>query len=678
MSGSKILGLSLWLAAVLLLEVGWATPQRYTSNQVYFTVVDTPDWVKPADLSAGADPARGSGESVAYLLTDKQIRVEANAETRYVRRVVQALTETGLDAVAEVEIEYNPAFQELTIHKVAISRAGLVHDRLDPARVKLIQRETELDKKLYDGTVTALIFLDDVRVNDVIDVAYSVHGSNPVFGDRHFSAFSLGWGVPVDHASVRIIIPKSRKLRTRAYGIELEPTVTVKGSTREYLWVRNAVPAVINEGSYPDWYQPYPWVQVAEYRNWGEVADWVASLYAWQGKLDPQLLEQIEQWRAEKTSPEEVLGRALRFVQGEIRYLGIELGQNSHRPSHPNEVFARRYGDCKDKALLLTAILSELGITARPALVSTNHSRALNARLASPGLFDHVIVMANLNGRTYWLDATRSPQYGPLQSMGFTDYGYALVSSATETGLVEITRPAEAIPTVDVGERFVISSYETPVEFTVESTYTGSQAESMRQYFASFTKDAIAREFLGYYANMYPSIVTHAPIAVRDDKQNNSFTIQESYSIPDFWKLQDERRHASLYGSSVIPHLRIPQNINRTAPVAVNYPIQIRQTSTLVYPEDIDYEDSQSLIRVEDQFVSYHRKVFYAQRRLTVEHLYRSKQDTVMPDELAAYVDNLKEIDGHLYYDTWVQVSDNTDVDAMVTQLLDRLQKISD
>jgi hypothetical protein len=392
----------LWMVASGLVPgAACALPQRYSADRAYFTVAPTPDWVRPADISPEALAPRDTGQSVAYLLTDRQIRIQGDTGTRYVRRVVRPLTESGLESVAEIEIDFDPACERLAIHALSVYRAGKLYNRLRPDQVRLIQRERDLDQKLYDGTVTALIILDDVRVNDVIDIAYSVDGRNPVFGDKYFSSFALGWNVAVERASVRIVMPRSRRLHTRTYHIDLEPTVSVHGDTREYLWVRNAVPAVIDEGDYPDWYQPYPWLQVSEYRNWTEVADWAAALYTWKGDLDPALLRQIAQWRAPDIPLAEAVRRALRFVQGEIRYLGIELGQNSHRPAHPNDVFARRYGDCKDKALLLSAILNEMGISARPSLVATKHGRVLAERLAGPGLFDHVIVINMVPSRPW-------------------------------------------------------------------------------------------------------------------------------------------------------------------------------------------------------------------------------------------------------------------------------------
>lgn len=91
---------------------------------------------------------------------------------------------------------------------------------------------------------------------------------------------------------------------------------------------------------------------------------------------------------------------ALRFVQGQIRYLGVEIGAGSHAPSAPAVVLQRRFGDCKDKSLLAVTMLRSLGIDAEPALVNTNARRGIAGWLATPSAFDHVIARAHVKGAT--------------------------------------------------------------------------------------------------------------------------------------------------------------------------------------------------------------------------------------------------------------------------------------
>ena len=67
-------------------------------------------------------------------------------------------------------------------------------------------------------------------------------------------------------------------------------------------------------------------------------------------------------------------------MQDDIRYLGFENGLNSFKPSKPIEVLKRRFGDCKDKALLLSTLLQSYGIAANPILVNSTYGKNIDEK----------------------------------------------------------------------------------------------------------------------------------------------------------------------------------------------------------------------------------------------------------------------------------------------------------
>jgi transglutaminase-like putative cysteine protease len=60
---------------------------------------------------------------------------------------------------------------------------------------------------------------------------------------------------------------------------------------------------------------------------------------------------------------EEKINKIINYVQDDIRYMGVESGIGSIKPFAPEEVAKRRYGDCKDKSLLLVSLLKQVGVT---------------------------------------------------------------------------------------------------------------------------------------------------------------------------------------------------------------------------------------------------------------------------------------------------------------------------
>jgi hypothetical protein len=663
-------------SAILSLSAAPLQAQQYQTNGNAFSVTPLPDWADWAELPQKTD--QRPGQAVAYRLLDRQINITATGETRFTRLVSQPLTEAGLHQAAVVEIDFNPAFQTLSIHKLSLVRGAQTIDKLHPEQVRLMQREEDFDNKLYDGIITAMIVIDDVRLKDSVDLSYSIEGRNPVFGNKHFSSFAMGWRIPVDLARVRLSAPAGRKFYTHSFNGKMEPVIHRGNGRIEYQWSLTDTPAVIDEDDTPTWHQPYPGIQITEYRRWRDVSAWADSLYNHSNELPLALSKTLQQWRKEESNEKQLAARALKLVQDDVRYFGIELGQNSHRPSRPGEVYERRYGDCKDKASLLVAMLDQLGIKAYPALVSTDYQRDIDNWLPSPGLFDHVIVMTELDGKRYWLDGTRNYQQGSIDTLGMPDYERALVIRKGENRLVPIEISDSAVSGIDIQEEFRITEYNAPVTLTVKTTYSGAHAESLREYFATTSPDAISRSYMNFYAKIYPSITAVGPVESSNDATDNLFTTVEHYQVDDFWEADTDGKYAYMIGSTIAPYIKKPESIRRSSPLAISHPIAIRHQSTLIYPEDIDYEIQEPEITVEDPFVSYRRAISYDDRKLTVTHSYNTRQDAIMPPQLNDYFSDLNKISQNLKYSTWLSdVPEKPGVGSMVNTLLNRLDALS-
>ena len=180
-----------------------------------------------------------------------------------------------------------------------------------------------------------------------------------------------------------------------------------------------------------------------------DVANWAGKSFH-REKVTEELYRKIMRMRDDNATDEQRVLKALQFVQDDIRYLGIENGINSHQPTDPSVVFARGYGDCKDKALLLCTILKFFERTeASPVLVSSRFQGGARTFIATPLIFDHAIVRIVLNGRTNYVDVTRSFQRGPLDRRFVDNFGAGVLVDENSPGLIPIPptrRETDATP----------------------------------------------------------------------------------------------------------------------------------------------------------------------------------------------------------------------------------------
>ena len=606
-----------------------------------------PRWVELNSLSVVAntnleiDAHSGS----LYLLADQQFRVSDRGTERYYRHIRKVLSSAGLENVSQIELDFEPSYQALVIHHLRIIRGGTSIDVLRPREIKIIQQENELNERLYNGTLSAVAFLNDVRIGDIIDYAYSVNGDNPVLAGRFADTFSMSYSQPVQELRRRLLWPANRKIQIRSRNLDLQPSVQQLQGEIDYRWQRDNLPAFEIEDAVPNWFYPEPVVQLSEFSTWEDVVRWAVPLYKAKQPLGVELSRQIDRWRSELMSPEQRLLAATRFVQDDVRYLGIELGSYSHMPKDPSSVFQSRFGDCKDKSLLLTTILNGLGIEAHPALVNTDALQSLDQLQPSPSAFDHVIVQVKLGGRAYWFDPTVSFQRGDLSEHANPLYRRALVVGDGSAALEEIPESPNEPVLTSVQERYVVSAYQEPVIYEIVSTYRGSDANWMRNWLAHKPMAELSRDYLNYYAETYPNIEADGPAEAQDEPVSNTVVIRERYRIPEFWR--DKSR--TVDGDRIYQELRKPETVLRTMPLRVSYPVNLVQSIEIEMPEPVASKTSSGTLQ--DSAVRFEYSSKHDGRVIRLHYSFRTLQDQVPVAEVARHLALLDRISNSLSYE---------------------------
>lgn len=540
-----------------------------------------PAWVEPLPLPA--DGTLPDGNGIALLLLDHQMS-PARGEL-YVHDARKLTNASGVQRGSRLSFGWDPAYETLTLHSASVVREGRRIDALRRERVRVLEREAGMEAHLYDGSLTAVLLLEDVRPGDVVEYAYTLRGGNPVFGGKYLDGLGVRGSSPWAHVRYRLLWPKGRELFTKGHG-EVPAAVTRDaGPFTEHVWEARDVPALLADSDLPSWFEPWPWVQLSEFATWRDVALWAVPLYA---VGDPGEAVRTEARKVAETAgtAHERVAAALRFVQEEIRYVGLEMGTGSYRPNPPYDVLRRRFGDCKDKALLLVALLGELGVSARPALVDTDARQGLDAWHPSPLAFDHVVVRVDLDGRELWLDPTRTRQGGALEEVWFPPLRRALVVDPATTGLASIPDRAVKGPLVKVVETWTVPSFDAPASFRVTTTHRGPSADAARSRHASASRDAVEKGALEYYTERYPGITKAAPIAVRDDPRANLFEVTESYAVKGLFAPREKSRvlAASFYPQELRDVLPDPGSRQRTMPLGLSFPEHVVHEATLHLP----------------------------------------------------------------------------------------------
>ena len=212
------------------------------------------------------------------------------------------------------------------------------------------------------------------------------------------------------------------------------------------------------------------------------------------------------------------------------------MGRGSHEPQQPAVVLAQRYGDCKDKALLLAALLRELGVEAYPALVNTKLRQRLDDYLPSPFLFDHVITRSRR--RQDLLDRRHALRSG--RHAGDDRHAERRARAAS------CARRPTALTPIVIHSHGSIAVEEVITPATNGQHDDRSSASPRPTPAATPTTCAPSspanrsptsrRDHLNRYAADHPRIEALGAPSIDDDRLRNVIVLRERYTIRDLWK----------------------------------------------------------------------------------------------------------------------------------------------
>jgi hypothetical protein len=527
---------------------------------------EVPSWVT---LAAVPVLVPRSGRASSCLLRDWQVRV-GDGEIQTTRHSAYAvLGASGTSEVSTIEVEREPN-DRVIWHFARRVRGASVEDLLPSAHVRVIQPEAQRVDGVFDGRLREVTVLEDIRVGDILEIAYTLHERPPPSEPRYAARYPLGSSEPMQRVSLRVEWPAERKVAFKAVGANV-----AQPAPNAIAFVQDDVPAYTREDDEPDWFDATPRLELSEYADWGDVARSLALFYPAFTEPPNTVRDHVQAWTS-IADPDARMAAAVRFVQDEIRYLGIEDGELAFIPRSPDEVLRRRYGDCKDKSYLLVTLLRALGFEASPALVSVRWERAVEQQLPSPLAFDHAIVQTRLGDKQLWIDATRYLQRGSMRELSSLRYGRALVLRENEAALQTIPVTTSVEPDITITERFDIRDSGAS-SLTVRTSYRGEQADRMRARAASQPAEQLQSAYQTFYGERFETLRSTEPIAFSDDERADRFSVEEAYAFDEFWNSGEQ----SVVAWSILEWLpKLGAGRGKT-PLKVRFPLKLRHVIEL-------------------------------------------------------------------------------------------------
>lgn len=544
-----------------------------------------PEWVVPPPESAAATIPPGAPVRVVYR--DTQVRITDRGQEEYQASRIRLLTPEGL-AAGHVALSWSPASDEMVVHRLAIIREGQTIDVLAAQKFAIIQRENNLEQSMLSGDLTATLQAAGLQVGDEVEFAATKLHRETSFDGRPHGFMQLPVVGMRGVYRLRIVEPKNQAITYRASADLPEPVVRDLGQSIEHQYLlTDPASATIPERA-PPRYTVARLAQFSGYGDWAAVSQSFAPLYTRAAtlKTGSPIKAEAARLAAGTTSEARRAEAALQLVQDRIRYVYVGLDGGNYRPAGAEETWERRFGDCKAKAALLIALLREMGIAAEPVLVASMGGDGIDQRLPTPAVFDHIVVRATIDGKSVWLDGTRTGDRS-LELLSPPRSRWALPLRTAGARLEPIAQLRPRLPNkVEVVEIDASAGFDKPGKYRVQQTLRGDEIFLIRAELAGVAPADADKMLASYWRQQLPDVEA-ARTTWRFDDANRLLVLGlEGEGKVDWDGDALEGRTHYLFGGGFPPpdEMKRPKDQPQDAAYANDYPAFTCYATTIKVP----------------------------------------------------------------------------------------------
>lgn len=374
-------------------------------------------------LAAAARGGDGRDEPLEMLRRTTVFKANPDGtEHRYEHVVFRALNTGGIERLDTYTIVY-PEDASLQVYNVRVIHADGTFERAPAPRSR---------DRVSQGYRQRFFDLPPIAAGDLADVEYRLDESEPgVFGEYFgarctFYPEVIDGAAPTRDSELIVLAPPQVPLyvaERNAAGLEKSESSDANGM-KVLRWRARDLPRPALQSRMPDQEEFSPVVDVTTYADWDAFARWYWSFIEKEFVTTPEMKAKVAELTEGRSGERARVEAINRFVAQEIRYNSWPFGTHGYEPFSAATIFERRFGDCKDKSILLCQLLAEIDVAAVPVLIRTGFSRPEEPLAAAMvGHFNHCIVhvLQTAERPGYYLDGTAA--HNPVGYLRADDQG---------------------------------------------------------------------------------------------------------------------------------------------------------------------------------------------------------------------------------------------------------------
>jgi cellulose synthase operon protein C len=400
-------------------------------------------YARPPQEFLAARGAPAAGQARRSLVDLQVTSVFPNGLASRFRQVVfQPLTDAAAAQSREYDFSFETDSQTVQLRAARVFRAdGRIEEAVASGAGAMAD---DPSLAIYTTARTYYVRFPRLEPGDVVELQYRVEDIAPwnAFADYFGEVTYMQGSEPIARSEYVLVTPKSRTFYFNEPKVAgLTRTVEERADQRIFHFTALDVAPVVQEPSQPPWPEVLGHVNVSTYKTWDEMGRWYWGLIRDQLVPDDEVRRRAEALTHGLKDDAAKVRAIYEYVVQRTRYVALEFGIHGYKPYRCAQIFARGFGDCKDKATLIVTMLGALGIKATPVVVRTGNKGDIETAPASLAPFDHMI--AYVPSLDLYLDGT-AEYTGALELPAMDRGAMALRVNADGATLVHLPDPPAA------------------------------------------------------------------------------------------------------------------------------------------------------------------------------------------------------------------------------------------
>ncbi|MCK4353354.1 DUF3857 domain-containing protein [candidate division WOR-3 bacterium] len=375
----------------------------------------------------------------ALVLLDRKILEvypdKSTSSSRYL--VVKIFNDRGKSEYGDIKQRYNSEAQTLQIltARTHISTGEIVEVRKDA--ITDLSASEVARASTYTNARVKIVSFPALEPNAIIEYKCKVSPKkrgkslfSRIFGkeeEKHFfGEVVFGAKEPILKKEFKLIVPDEIKFKYKLVNGSPRPSPRSGNITPEvkevngktiYTWKLENIEPTISEPSMPPLSAIAPRLVFTSFDSWDELSEWLRDKFYKSVSVNKKMKMEIEKLVSENTK-DEIIRDCFLYIVTQFRNIKLDVGLVGYTPNKATKVYDNKYGDPRDKVVLLCSLLKETGIESYPVFVNTKGVPIVKD-IPSPSMFNHII-LAIKEDRGYFLmdpQATNS-KFGYLPEKG--------------------------------------------------------------------------------------------------------------------------------------------------------------------------------------------------------------------------------------------------------------------